>query len=90
MVVYGVHEKSHSNINNICGDITVLILWLSDNHKIEEVLEMRRTSRKCWTKWESLSMKEDYILVLFERHKYVLWESLKKKVKKKCKNCSAL
>lgn len=34
--------------------------------------------------------KEDYILVLFERHKYVLWESLKKKVKKKCKNCSAL
>lgn len=28
-------------------------------------------------------MKEDYILVLFERHKYVLWESLKKKVKKK-------
>lgn len=28
-------------------------------------------------------MKEDYILVLFERHKYVLWESLKKKSKKK-------
>lgn len=33
--------------------------------------------------------KEDYILVLFERQVRFM-RKLKKKVKKKCKNCSAL
>lgn len=77
--LFMVFMKNPIQISKISGDITVIILWLSDNQKIEEVLKLVELHKSVGQNERVCQWKEDL-------HSCVIWKTqvrFTRKLKKK-------